>query len=126
MITGIEHTAIYAKDTKKLADWYAELLDGKIVYSNSNDVHFVAFADGSMIEFCPCKNTFDAPEFEDSGMRHIAFSVDDFYEASSKIRASKAPIERDTAISSSGVKTMFFRDPEGNIIHIISRTNPLV
>ena len=31
MITGIEHVAIFAKDTKKLSDWYVEMFDGKIV-----------------------------------------------------------------------------------------------
>ena len=34
MKIGIEHIAIYAKDTKKLSDWYKQIFDGEVVYDN--------------------------------------------------------------------------------------------
>lgn len=40
MKIGIEHIAIYAKDTKKLSDWYKNLFDGEIVYDNKK-VHIL-------------------------------------------------------------------------------------
>ena len=45
MKIGIEHIAIYAKDTKKLSDWYKNLFDGEIVYDNKKGTYFVAFSE---------------------------------------------------------------------------------
>ena len=57
MITGIEHIAIFANDTKKLCDWYKEMFDFRIVYDNGKGTYFVAAEDGSMIEFCMTDKT---------------------------------------------------------------------
>lgn len=127
MITGIEHVAIYANDTKKLSDWYVDLFGGSIVYDNGKGTYFVAFSDKSMIEFC--KNdteTNELTDLEKPGIRHIALSVDDFDGAVSKIKAANVEILKDATVAPNGIGTMFFRDIEGNILHIISRPNPLV
>ena len=126
MVTGIEHVAIFARDTKRLTQWYVENLDARIVYENE-DVYFVAFSDNSMIEFCTSPDDkCEYPYFDKSGIRHIALTVDNFYETSAKIRGTGAEIIKDTSITAGGVKTMFFRDPEGNILHLISRETPIV
>ncbi len=127
MITGIEHVAIYAKDSNKLSKWYADMFDGRVVSDNGKGTVFVAFADKSMIEFClnPAYNneitTLDKP-----GIRHIAFYTDTFDETVQKIKAAKVQLIKDVPNIPSSVGIMFFRDPEGNIVHIISREKPLV
>ncbi|MBE7051227.1 MAG: VOC family protein [Ruminococcaceae bacterium] len=127
MITGIEHIAIYAKDTKKLSDWYVNMFDGKIVYDNGKGTYFVAFSDKSMIEFCA--NTQEdnvLTGLEVPGIRHIALSVDDFDAAVAKVKGANVEILKDATVTDKGIGTMFFRDPEGNILHFISRVEPLV
>lgn len=127
MITGIEHVAIFAKDTKKLSDWYVEMFDGKIVYDNGKGTYFVAFSDKSMIEFCANTELDNVlTELEIPGIRHIALSVDDFDGAVEKVKNSGVEILKDAAVGGNGIGTMFFRDPEGNILHFISRPTPLV
>lgn len=127
MITGIEHVAIYSKDTKKLSDWYVNLFDGEIVYDNGKGTYFVAFKNKSLIEFCLNETGENEPtEIEAHGIRHIALSVDDFDGAVQKIKVAGVEILKDAAVSAKGVGTMFFRDIEGNILHIIARPNPLV
>ncbi len=127
MVTGIEHIAIYAKDSTFLANWYAKNLDGKIVYDNGKGAYFVAFSDKTMIEFCANPNETNAlTELTTPGIRHIALSVDDFESAVEKIKALGVKIIRDVDVSSSGVSTIFFADPEDNIIHFINRPKPLV
>ncbi len=127
MITGIEHIAIYAKDTKALSDWYAEMFDGEIVYDNGKGTYFVAFSNKSMIEFClNDKEPNQITGTEAPGIRHIAFMVDDINEAAEKVKVTGAEILKDVAVSAKGIGTMFFRDPEGNILHFISRPEPLV
>lgn len=128
MKTGIEHTAIFAKDTKKLSDWYKDMFDGEIVYDNKKGTYFVAFSDKSMIEFC-CADSENIPtELSVPGIRHIAFSVDpsEFEALSEKVSNSGAEILKPAVVNEKGVGTMFFRDIEGNILHLISRKTPLV
>lgn len=127
MIKGIEHVAIFANDTKKLSDWYVDVFGGKIAYDNGKGTYFVAFPDKSMIEFCT--STPEANELtglEKPGIRHIAIAVDDFDGAVAKVKEAGVEIIKDADVNPSGIGTMFFRDPEGNILHFISRPEPLV
>lgn len=127
MINGIEHTAIFAKDTKALAEWYVKYLEAEIVYDNGKGTYFVAFSNKSMIEICKNENEEnEATELNKPGIRHIAISVDDIYAAEKKIKASETEILQDVTLSAKGVGTMFFRDIEGNILHFIQRPEPLV
>ncbi|MCQ2741331.1 MAG: VOC family protein [Alphaproteobacteria bacterium] len=127
MITGIEHTAIYANDTKTLADWYVKVFNTEIVYDNKKGVYFVAFKDKSMIEICPndaVKNNLT--ELTEPGIRHIALSVDNFQETVTTLKNEGVTILKDAAVSEKGIGTFFFRDIEGNIFHLISRPVPLI
>ncbi len=124
---GIEHIAIYAKDTKALSDWYAKLFDGEVVYDNGKGTYFIAFSNKSMIEFCQNADADNvATALNVPGIRHIAFSVDDFESAVKTIKDSGAEILKDAEVSAKGIGTIFFRDPEGNILHLIARPTPLV
>jgi catechol 2,3-dioxygenase-like lactoylglutathione lyase family enzyme len=122
MITGIEHIAIFAKDTKTLSAWYAEMFDGEIVLDNGKGTYFVAFSENSMIEFCKNEEEDLAiPALNTPGMRHFALSTDDFDTAVAKVKASGVEILKDAAYDAIGVGTLFFRDLEGNVLHLIAR-----
>lgn len=127
MIIGIEHTAIYANDSKMLSDWYAEMFDGRIVFDNGEGAYFVAFSDKTMIEFC--KNSDAKNQIKDltePGIRHIALTVDDISVAADKVKAANVEILKDVTVTEDGISIMFFRDPEGNVLHFIQRPQPLV
>ena len=87
---GIEHIAIFAKDTKALSDWYKDLFDGEVVYDNGKGTYFIAFSDKSMIEFCCAPEENVPTETNVAGIRHIAISVDDFDAAVEKINEAIA------------------------------------
>ncbi len=126
MKIGIEHIAIFAKDTKALSDWYKDMFQGEVVYDNGKGTYFIAFSDKSMIEFCSAKDANIPTELEVAGIRHIAISVDDFDALCAKVTESGAEILKPASVSDKGIGTIFFRDPEGNILHLISRPSPLV
>lgn len=128
MKIGIEHTAIFSKDTKKITDWYKDMFGCEIVYDNGKGTYFIAFSDKSMIEFCSAETETVPTELSAPGVRHIALSVSpgEFDELADKIKASGAEIITDAAVNAKGVGTMFFRDIDGNILHLISRKTPLV
>jgi len=127
MITGIEHIAIYANDSKKLTDWYVENLNAKVVFQNDAGVYFIAFSDKSMIEICPNANENNIPtELTVPGLRHIALAVDDFDATVEAIKKLDVEIVEDVVKFPNGVGTLFFRDIEGNILHLIGRKTPLI
>lgn len=128
MKIGIEHIAIFAKDTKKLSNWYKDMFEGEIVYDNKKGTYFFAFSDKSMIEFCTADSENVPTTLSVPGIRHIAFSVEpnEFDALVKKITAGGAEILKDAVVNEKGIGTMFFRDIEGNILHLISRKNPLV
>lgn len=128
MVKGIEHVAIFAKDTKALCDWYVNMFDLKVVYDNGKGTYFAAFESGDMIEFCVCAEEAQPAADKVSGIRHLALSVteDGFDEMVEKLKNDGVSIVSDVSISSKGIKTFFFRDIEGNISHLIYRPVPLV
>lgn len=127
MVTGIEHVGIYAKDSKALADWYIDMFGCTVAYENpAKGTYFVAFSDKSMIEICKADDDGLPPELKTPGIRHLALTVSNFEETVAKLKAADTEIVADEVTSSSGVKTIFFRDAAGNILHLISRPSPLI
>lgn len=129
MVKGIEHVAIYSKDTKALSEWYQKMFDLKLVYDNGKGTYFMAFESGDMIEFCMTESAPEkAPDAKDFGIRHLAIAVDDenFDSVVETLKKSGAEVVSDVSVSSKGIKTFFFRDIDGNINHLIMRPTPLV
>ncbi len=126
MIKGIEHIALYSKDTKALADWYIKYLEAKIVVDTGNGVYFIAFPDNSMLELVNADKENQPTPLEAPGIRHLAITVDDFERAEAKIRKAGVEILQEPLVAPNGAKTMFFRDLDGNILHFIKRPSPLV
>jgi len=125
MIKGIEHIAIFSSNTEALKDWYIKLFDFKQVYDNGKGTYFLQSPDGSMLEFCTADTVSDKFNQTVSGIRHIALATDNIEEMTEKILAEGAEVVTPLSISTSGVGTFFFRDIDGNILHLISRVTPL-
>ena len=60
-----------------------------------------------------------------TGIRHIAISVDNFDELVKKLTDSGVKILTEAAVNAKGIGTMFFEDPDGNVLHLINRPMPL-
>jgi glyoxylase I family protein len=125
MVTGIEHTAIASPDPERLARWYVDHLSFEINYKSSNSrTHFVKTPDGSMIEIIESKGEAGAPGLKDAGIRHMALTVADFPAACDKLKELGVEfIVEPTTVS--GNSTVFFRDCDGNILHLLHRERPL-
>lgn len=125
MVAGIEHVAIAAKDTAVLKDWYARIFDFKQVYDNGKGTYFLKAQDGSMIEFIKYVEDVGVLPEKASGIRHLAIAVDDFEGMVILLKNENVEVVTEPVIAPSGIKTFFFRDPEGNILHLIFRPQPL-
>ncbi len=127
MITGIEHVAVYAKDTKALSNWYVDMFGFKIVHDNGKGNYFLKAPDGAMIEVCCATSEASPTGMSEWGVRHFALSVTyyGFDKMVEKLKAANVEVVTDVAVSPKGIKTFFFRDIEGNIFHLIFRPTPL-
>ena len=126
MIKGIEHTAIASPDPERLARWYVELLGFQINYqSKTSRAVMVKAADGSLIEIIEAGHpAAGAPQMKDPGIRHMALTVDDFASACASLKAAGVTFLTEPS-TKAGNSTVFFADPDGNILHLLHRQTPL-
>ncbi|HYF84061.1 MAG TPA: VOC family protein [Clostridia bacterium] len=127
MIKGIEHIGICAEDTSSLKDWYVKLFGFKVVYENNKTPksYILYINDGSMIEIYPASEDSKISSNKIKGIRHIALIADNFEEMCETLKDNCVEIIEEAKVSASGVKTIFFRDIENNVLHLIDRPNPL-
>lgn len=123
MFVGIEHFAIASPNPQKLAEWYAAHLGFHINYEYAGN-YFVKAANGAMIEIIPAKGERGECTRQTPGMRHIAIAVYDFDAAQAELK-SKGIVFDGEPYANEGNRLVFFKDPDGNLIHLIARERPL-
>ena len=127
MILGFEHVAIAAMDSKALTDWYIRLFELRVVYDNGKQppTFLLKAPDGMVLEILPASGGHPADYGQTQiGIRHLAVTVDDYEAAEAHLRLHGVNefIERRETETA---KLLFFRDPEGNILHLMWRAKPL-
>jgi catechol 2,3-dioxygenase-like lactoylglutathione lyase family enzyme len=123
VIQGIEHTAIAAADAASLASWYVDVLGFAEVYRSPNAI-FVKTANGTMIEIINAEGARPDAGMKTPGIRHLALTVGDFEAAYAQLKAKNVAFLGEPQ-ESKGNHTVFFTDPEGNILHLLFRPKPL-
>jgi len=131
MFLSIDHPAIACYDVKRQIEWYCRHLGMRVVASNGQDppsavVGYDADArGGAMIELMPAREPGpppqDVPRFS-PGVRHIALRVSDFDAAYAQLKAAGVPFLMEPAQAVGGGKIVSFRDPEGNELQIVQRS----
>ncbi|MFN7934449.1 MAG: VOC family protein [Bryobacteraceae bacterium] len=124
MFQGLEHTAIASPNPKKLADWYVEYLGFHINFSY--DVFFFVKApNGSMLEIIPSDGVMaGTPGMKEPGIRHLAIALDDFDAGYEQLKARGVEFLGEP-YNNQGNRLVFFKDGDGNILHLIHREKPL-
>lgn len=123
MFRGIEHFAIASPNPKRLADWYAAYLDFEITYEYAGN-YFVQAQNGALVEIVPAEGERSDVGTRTPGMRHIAIAVDDFDAAYAQLKSQGVKFEGEP-YTNEGNRLVFFKDPDGNLIHLIRREKPL-
>lgn len=127
-VLGLEHVGICAKDTVALKDWYIKLFNFKIVYNNQKEqpTYFLLMEDNNMIEIYPAETSVESVDNKHQGIRHLAFSTDNIEKEYQNLLDHGVEIIDELKSNPKGIKTAFFKDPEGNIIHFIQRPESLI
>jgi len=126
IVTGIEHLAIFSPNTAVLKDWYMSMFGFTQVYDNGKGTYFLKAQDGAMIEFVTSEDEKTDNGVKTSGIRHLAIGVtmDGFEAMVEKLRTAKVDVVTEP-VAGNGYKTFFFRDIEGNVLHLIARDKPM-
>jgi len=125
MVIGIEHTAIASPDPERLAQWYVDYLGFTINYKSKTSRNlFVRTPDRSMIEIIEAGSAGQPTQLNDPGIRHMALTVADFPGACRRLQ-EKGVVFLSGPSTKDGNSVVFFRDPDGNILHLLHRETPL-
>lgn len=119
MFTGIEHFAIASPNPKALADWYVKTLGFQHSYEYQGNF-FIRAQNGSLIEIILSEGPRIESEARTPGLRHIAIAVADFEAAHTELQ-SKGVRFTGSPYESQGNRLIFFKDMDGNILHLIKR-----
>jgi glyoxylase I family protein len=126
LFPSLEHPAIAARDSDALMRWYRSVFNGRIVYQSGDKPHVyvLKLEGGWYLEILPAR-TGSPREYEpaETGWRHVALTVADFEQARDYLRGRG--VEFFDQRESEGFKLVFFRDPEGNLLHLIWRGHSL-
>ncbi len=121
MIKGIEHIGIAAKDSTVLKNWYVDVFGMTVTRDNGKGGYFVADKNGTEIEIYPAEKEGETDNNNlTSGIRHIAFAVDDFDAEYKKLKEKNVEFVGEPIIKEK-YSNLFFKDIEGNLLHIIER-----
>lgn len=134
---GIEHFAIAARDPEKLKDWYVRVLGFRVRTSFDNGpgrprTYMLQFGEaGPLVEMFPADMTPGNPELPrprantEPGLAHVALLVGDFDAAAAHLASEGVPREGEERAAPLGARVQFYRDPEGNLLHILYRPRAL-
>ncbi|MGD0092768.1 MAG: VOC family protein [Planctomycetota bacterium] len=132
LFTGIEHLALAARDPERLVQWYVVTLDFHVRTTLDSGpgkprAYLIESGSGSLIEVyaadqgkCPTER-----QNADQGLAHIAILVSNFDAAQARLDKAGVRSEGAGRAAPLGARVRFYRDPEGNLFHILFRPKPL-
>ena len=121
---AVEHIGLPARDPAALKDWYARTLDAELVYENRQTppAFFLRLPGGLLIEIY--EGDFSLKETSDNalnGWRHLALRVDALESAREELTRKGLEFSEPVKPAGGGGRVLFFKDPEGNLLHLVER-----
>ena len=123
MFNGIEHSAIASPDPQRLAEWYRDVLEFRIVRIKGNKV-FLRGRNNSLLEIIPSVGDRKPARRTDPGICHLAIEVDNFDAALAALETANVNLLSEPR-PGPGNRMVFFEDVDGNVLHLIFRQQPM-
>ena len=126
-IVTIDHLAVNCIDLEKSRDFYGRILGLKelqTVDCGNFDIIYFALPNGSRIELFDYqgKNKVISREEDDSGLRHVAFQVEDVAAHEKLLKAEGVEITLSTCdLPNLGARVLLFLDPNGVTIEFCEK-----
>jgi glyoxylase I family protein len=124
MIFSLEHLGLAARNTPALRDWYINTLGAELLFSNNENppAFLLRLPGGAVIEIYPAHDQIDATANNRlAGWRHIALRVNSIETSRAKLESRGVRFEEQPKPAGGGGRVLFFKDEEGNLLHLVER-----
>lgn len=122
-----EHLGLAARNPIALKDWYVRVLGAKLILDpcQTPPAFFVALPGGLILEIYQADFAFAGTgDNKLSGLRHLALGVDSIEAAHATLEKSGVIFTDPIKPAGGGGRVLFFRDIEGNLLHLVERPKP--
>jgi len=132
LFTGIEHIGVSAKSPETLSSFYCDALGFSVKATLENPdglpKTFLVGLGSVMLEIMPADRVKFPREKPNSepGLVHLAITVTNFDQAVAHLHNTAARPEGEERAGTFGSRVRFYRDPEGNLFHILHRPKVLI
>jgi catechol 2,3-dioxygenase-like lactoylglutathione lyase family enzyme len=118
-----EHLGLAARDTVALTDWYTRVLGAEVRFNNgAQPPAFLLRLGGVLLEIYPANAARpETPDNQLAGWRHLALRVDSLETARDELARRGVTFTEPIKPAGGGGRVLFFRDPEGNLLHLVER-----
>lgn len=123
---AVEHIGLAATDTTALTDWYVKALGGRVIFKNDEapPAFLVQLKGGAILEIYPAHAGLEGKSNNRAaGLRHLALRVQSIESARAELASRGVALTQETKPAGGGGKVLFFEDPEGNLLHLVERTD---
>jgi glyoxylase I family protein len=124
MILSLEHLGLAARNTPSLRDWYVNTLGAEVIFTNNENppAFLLRLPGGAVIEIYPAHQSLDdVSNNRLGGWRHIALKVDSIESTRAHLTSRGVTFAEDVKPAGGGGRVLFFRDDEGNLLHLVER-----
>ena len=121
---AVEHIALPAKNITALRDWYIAKLGATCIAPNGAQPPYFIKLPGAITTFEMYEATGSVPQTEDNGLagwRHLALRVESIEAARQELEARGVVFDTNTKPAAGGGRVLFFKDCEGNLLHLVDR-----
>ena len=123
---SVEHLGLPARDPAALKDWYVRVFGARVVFGNDHKppAFLLALPGQLMLEIYG--GEVSLPQTSNNrltGWRHLALRVDSLAAAKAELERRGLKFTEEVKPAGGGGQVLFFQDPEGNLLHLVERTN---
>jgi len=122
----IEHIGLAAANPAALKDWFCQVFDAQVLFADGKNppAYLLQLQGGAWVEIYRADSKLDETGNNRlAGWRHLALRVDSIEAARDHLL--KRGVEFDPLIKPAGGcgRVLFFKDPEGNLWHLVERSH---
>ena len=118
----VEHIGLPARNPQALVDWYVTTLGGRRVEFGAAGPPFFVALPGAVLEIYEAAvSVAQTGDNGVAGFRHLALWVDALEPAQAELERQGVSFPDPVKPAAGGGRVLFFRDPEGNLLHFVQR-----
>ena len=124
MNLSAEHLGLAALDPGALRGWYVRVLGAREIFRNRETppAFLLALPAGPMLEIYAADSANRGSRNNKlAGWRHLALRVDSIDSARAELVSRGVTFDEPVKPAGGGGRVLFFRDPEGNLLHLVER-----